>query len=79
MVIIPNWKDRGEVEQGAFSANELGLGTNFIFVDTGPFPPDAGRVISLSPQAGTIVPRGTVVTVSVVDMTTIDFGGCVPG
>ncbi|MFZ0512071.1 MAG: PASTA domain-containing protein, partial [Candidatus Nitrosopolaris sp.] len=73
MVTIPNWGLKGDWDDSRgpdMSANSLGLVVNEVYVDN-PDPvaeqKEAGLVTSLNPPAGTRVPRGTVVTVTMWD------------
>jgi hypothetical protein len=65
--VIPNWPDQVVVARGGFglpSADELGLKVNLVTVpNDGTHGP--GDVKSLSPTAGTEVPVGTLVTVTI--------------
>jgi len=65
--VIPNWPDAETVSIGGGglpSADALGLKVNFVEVPNDGTHPD-GDVISLNPSAGTTVPLGTLVTVTI--------------
>ena len=69
MVTVPNWGDVETMERGGGvpTADDLGLVINEIddqpVLD--PDQRDRGEIVSMSPPAGTVVPRGSISTVHV--------------
>jgi hypothetical protein len=67
LVVVPNWPDAETVVLGGGglpSAGALGLKTNYVVVPNNGSHDD-GDVIRLSPPAGSSVPVGTLVTVTI--------------